>query len=587
MSGPAASPAAHGGSIIEDMIQEFASPFWQTVCHEVAHFLGGRSASGNTALLHFLLTGAFWGPLGSLTLGMVGGYGIRKLFLWYARKYQRKPGGEKPDVLTQQMKDIFAQLKKQRELLEQIEANQKRMPRLHSDYFLMRAEDYLARADKELAQTMIDRAIEEDPTNPAPWLLSGSIHLKEADYSGALKRFGEVTRRADKLADQTEGAYWSGHALLALGKVPQAVAEFDRALRNDPQYYEAYYHKAIALRANEAEAVAPLSKAMEIYPRVHRVASEDPLLEDVVPVRQLLQTRLEQTRKPLLGFARKAVFWLGADQIIGYSDTDRGKSKRPGSFRKETAALLPFSFANLECDPAAARHLLDAAAPALESVPSERLKRLVEVIGKVQAAKERDILPQAQDYADNLSRLARCEEWAGKWKDAVEQAEASLPALCAELYRLAQDTDNTSLPWWYFAGNDESIEAYGRFFLSIWTLYRQRCLQVCLYNCPDRKSVNTVLRRLHQWRKARELLRNSSTVDDGIWGRYPVIEKWASWACWHVANVWSEVQKARKENVCLACGESMGFLAELFGADVLCESCKTWVLEEGPADLPP
>jgi len=126
------------------------------------------------------------------------------------------------------------------------------------------------------ARRCFDRALELDPTNAHALTNIGELHLVQGDHEGALAYFDRVLERApqfyeaignriaalikaDKLSEAERAARQAivlypdsaglqvnlGAALVALGRPPQALAAFERALQIEPDNQEALFHQAL------------------------------------------------------------------------------------------------------------------------------------------------------------------------------------------------------------------------------------------------------------------------------------------------------------------------------------------------------
>ncbi|PKH00393.1 VWA domain-containing protein [Paraglaciecola sp. MB-3u-78] len=81
-------------------------------------------------------------------------------------------------------------------------------------------------------------------------LWQGTAHYKNKDYQAALESFSQIKPRDKSYTDAT---YNVGNALAQLGEIDQAIAAYDKVLKQQPEHEEALANKALLERLKEQQ----------------------------------------------------------------------------------------------------------------------------------------------------------------------------------------------------------------------------------------------------------------------------------------------------------------------------------------------
>jgi tetratricopeptide (TPR) repeat protein len=121
----------------------------------------------------------------------------------------------------------------------------------------------MGRTDAALAAYF--RALEGEPNNARASRCIAAIQLARNQPDQALSRLDRVLELA---ADDGEARFFHGRAHMALGHIPQAIADFNDAAGRLPGRSDIYYHLALALEADHkpAEALRAAEQALRLAP---------------------------------------------------------------------------------------------------------------------------------------------------------------------------------------------------------------------------------------------------------------------------------------------------------------------------------
>lgn len=108
----------------------------------------------------------------------------------------------------------------------------------------------IAATDPERARRLLAAAQQLDPRNPEPFAQMGSLLLDQNNPGAALEQFDQALQRAPGSADAHSNR---GTALYLLGHLPEAEAEFSRAVDLDPCHYNARHNLSLLYRARGDE----------------------------------------------------------------------------------------------------------------------------------------------------------------------------------------------------------------------------------------------------------------------------------------------------------------------------------------------
>ena len=121
----------------------------------------------------------------------------------------------------------------------------------------------MGRTDAALAEYF--RALEGEPNNAQASRCIAAIQLARNQPDQALSRLDRVLELAP---DDGEARFFHGRAHMALGHLPQAIADFHDAAGRLPGRPDVYYHLALALEADHkpAEALRAAEQALRVAP---------------------------------------------------------------------------------------------------------------------------------------------------------------------------------------------------------------------------------------------------------------------------------------------------------------------------------
>jgi len=136
-------------------------------------------------------------------------------------------------------------------------------------------------------------AISQDEATPASLYNDGVAALKAKEYTKALDLFEQSLEKADPEADQkivslaqrngAIAAYYCGRDARKAGNLDESVAFYDKGIEMNPDFYNNYSSKALAL--NEKEDIAGAIKA---FIKASEVAKEDKAPEMLDNARKLV-----------------------------------------------------------------------------------------------------------------------------------------------------------------------------------------------------------------------------------------------------------------------------------------------------------
>lgn len=112
-----------------------------------------------------------------------------------------------------------------------------------------------------------DDAVSKNPGHYHAWAGRAYSRMEAADYAGAFEDYSEALKLNGADADVINNR---GTALLKLGRFAEAVADFDRCIRQDPRYPMAHFNKGQAvekLNGDFAAAVGLYGQAIGIDPQ--------------------------------------------------------------------------------------------------------------------------------------------------------------------------------------------------------------------------------------------------------------------------------------------------------------------------------
>ncbi len=121
----------------------------------------------------------------------------------------------------------------------------------------------IGRTDAALAAYF--RALEGEPNNPEASRCIAALQLARNQPDQALSRLDRVLELA---ADDGEARFFHGRAHMALGHIPQAIADYKDAASRLPGRPDVHYHMALALEADHkpAEALRAAEQALRLAP---------------------------------------------------------------------------------------------------------------------------------------------------------------------------------------------------------------------------------------------------------------------------------------------------------------------------------
>jgi tetratricopeptide (TPR) repeat protein len=135
--------------------------------------------------------------------------------------------------------------------------------RPHAHFCKGRLLEAMAQPDQALAEYF--RALEFDSNNPEISLRIAAIQLERNQPDQALARLDQVVELA---AWNAEARLFRGQAYLALGHIPQAIADLHSATTQMPDQPQVYYYLALAFEADHkpAEALRSAQQALRLAP---------------------------------------------------------------------------------------------------------------------------------------------------------------------------------------------------------------------------------------------------------------------------------------------------------------------------------
>jgi tetratricopeptide (TPR) repeat protein len=113
-----------------------------------------------------------------------------------------------------------------------------------------------------------DKALTIQPTNPF-FLYSKGIALAKLGHTTKVEEFyNKILEYESELTSKASTYYQKGHAMDILGDKEAAIENFDLAIKNSPNYYQAYKEKGIVLYslADTENALDCFNKATDINP---------------------------------------------------------------------------------------------------------------------------------------------------------------------------------------------------------------------------------------------------------------------------------------------------------------------------------
>ena len=108
--------------------------------------------------------------------------------------------------------------------------------------YLRRASVYEAIHDEDAAIKDYTKAISIEPGNFQPYFLCGSLFYNTAKFEQAIAYF----TRAIEIRPSPEACFYRGKAFVRIGKYKEAIAGFTQAISANPNYFDAYFEKALA-----------------------------------------------------------------------------------------------------------------------------------------------------------------------------------------------------------------------------------------------------------------------------------------------------------------------------------------------------
>ncbi len=121
--------------------------------------------------------------------------------------------------------------------------------------------------DLKAAMTDADKAVEVDPLLAAAYSARGFVRLDLGDAAGALEDFNKAVSLRPDLLHLAQALTGQGVAVRRAHKdLNAAIDSFDKAIRANPRYYEAYSARGLAKHDNKdySGAIADYTQAIEI-----------------------------------------------------------------------------------------------------------------------------------------------------------------------------------------------------------------------------------------------------------------------------------------------------------------------------------
>jgi tetratricopeptide (TPR) repeat protein len=124
---------------------------------------------------------------------------------------------------------------------------------------------YLLRRNYGAAFQLLERAEEKCADDPYFYVVAGSVYFNMGDYETSYDYDNEALQRGEETATVYSGR---GAALSWLGRDEEALADYNRAITLDPNFYQAYLNRANLLRryGKLDEALADLQRAIDADP---------------------------------------------------------------------------------------------------------------------------------------------------------------------------------------------------------------------------------------------------------------------------------------------------------------------------------
>lgn len=131
-----------------------------------------------------------------------------------------------------------------------------------------RAAIYLLINDPARAQTDLEAALRLDPKNPKALYNQGAFYLKQGENDKAHAMFSQII--TNNIGGITKDVYGARAViLLKTGKVTEALADLDQALKLDPKYVDGYKNRGTAygLLGRNQQALDDFTQALKLNPQ--------------------------------------------------------------------------------------------------------------------------------------------------------------------------------------------------------------------------------------------------------------------------------------------------------------------------------
>jgi len=131
--------------------------------------------------------------------------------------------------------------------------------------YTKRARTYMLQGDNERARADVEKAVALDPNDDRALTMRGTLRFLQGDNAGALTdlRKSVAIKSDDPVAWNSLGAVH-----LTLGVRDSAQTEFTRAIERNPSYAEAYLNRALArAETSSPEALADFDTAIRFQPQ--------------------------------------------------------------------------------------------------------------------------------------------------------------------------------------------------------------------------------------------------------------------------------------------------------------------------------
>lgn len=130
-----------------------------------------------------------------------------------------------------------------------------------------RAAIYLLINDPARAQADLEAALRLDPKNPKALYNQGAFYMKQGANDQAMAAFSQIISNKTDITKDVYGA--RAVIMLKQGKVMEALADLDQALKLDPKYADGYKNRGAAygLLGRNQQALDDFSQALKLSPQ--------------------------------------------------------------------------------------------------------------------------------------------------------------------------------------------------------------------------------------------------------------------------------------------------------------------------------